>query len=261
MTLNKTSWISLQIKFQTAGIMPPPYAYFYTLLLRPQNNSLEVDLTLQYLDRDELDEETILDEGFSLNDDYTWKGTLPSIWLKELNRLLGAMVPKQKHEYTENDNYIELVLEKGPNDSEACFPQDFEDWNYFQHELLQAIYEASDKENPFIAEYFEIDGRNELKMAILATFVNRKLSIQINGSDAKSLPWGRTKEIMETIFRADFLAEYALEKEPSHNGIYLSIGDGFWYEFGDSLVEPAPKAKVLPQIRQLFDQLREEIVR
>ena len=255
------SWKEILVKFQTAGIMPAPYSYFYTVALRPGVQGMGVELTLRYLDRDELDEESILDEGFTLDDDYAWHGTLPTVWQQELSRMIHPDELTPRHNYTENDNFIEVVLTDPAGQSESWFPKDEEAWNYFQHELLQAIYEASDKENPFIAEYMEVDGRNELRISLLATFEDRVLTMKLDAADPVALPWTRTREIMETIFRADFIAEYAQEKNPSQNGTYLSIGDGLWYKFGDSLVEPAPKAKVLPQIIALFDQLREEVVR
>ena len=42
--------------------------------------NLGLDYSIEYYDRDDITEIEILEEGFTPNDDYSWKGTLPPIW-------------------------------------------------------------------------------------------------------------------------------------------------------------------------------------
>jgi len=253
-------WKSIRIKFQTAASSPAPYSYFYTLELTPEDNKLGVDLALQYLDRDELDEEMILEEGFTLDDDYSWAGTLPSVWRSELSRVLKKLTPAGSDEVGEQENYLVVEIQSTAGTIATFIPNDRPEWDYFQQELIQAIYEASGKERAFEMEYREIEAKSELKIKIGASFTQRDFSIQLNGQPPLSLDWQWTKTVMETVFKADFLPPEAPEEKPRFSGKYLTVGDGVWYEFNESLVEPSPKSKILPQIVRLMDQLRKEAV-
>ncbi|MPR36477.1 hypothetical protein [Salmonirosea aquatica] len=254
-------WKSIRIKFQTAAGLPAPYSYFYTLQLTFEGKKLGIDLELHYLDRDELDEEMILEEGFSLNDDYSWVSTLPQTWQTELTTMMDKLVPMTSEEVGENENYLVVEIQLRTDKVAVFTPNDRPAWDYFQQELIQAIYEASGKERAFEMEYLEIEARNELRIQVDASFVNRNFSVKINDAPASSLNWKWTKEVMETVFKADFLPVQNPDEEPRFSGKYLAVGDGVWYEFNETLVEPTPKSKVLPKIVLLMDQLREEAVR
>lgn len=258
MTNNTPTWSQVTIKFQTASIMPAPYAYFYTLILENRASQLGVELDMRYLDRDELDEDSILDEGFTMNDDYSWKGQLPQQWAQVLESRLLPKNLSRKNRNTDNDNFIEIELKDAAGNVDNFFPVNIEDWDYFQHEMIQAVFEASGKEMPFELEYFEIEQNSELQMLFKASFTNRTLLLQLNDSEKKLLPWEKTQVIMQTIFTADFVEEEAMEDLPENDGKYLNIGDGLWYEFGKSILEPTPKSKILPKILKLLDQLREQ---
>lgn len=52
-------------QYQTIQL-PPPYSFDYQLIISPKADGLEVDFKLHYTDRDELSEEEILDEGFTM---------------------------------------------------------------------------------------------------------------------------------------------------------------------------------------------------
>ncbi|HWV33270.1 MAG TPA: hypothetical protein VN038_26610, partial [Dyadobacter sp.] len=72
------------IRFQTAPVVPAPFAHFYTLKMDIQSaEDLRVDFDIVYNDREELTEDEIFDEGFSTDDDYKWKGSLPAVWISE----------------------------------------------------------------------------------------------------------------------------------------------------------------------------------
>ncbi|GHB81681.1 hypothetical protein [Persicitalea jodogahamensis] len=255
------SWHKLTIKFQTSEVTPPPYAYSYALDLIESENMLLVDFDQRYLDRDELDEEAILEEGFELNSDYAWKGELNAVWIKELEKLLSKESFNHDRLANETENSIELAFNIDSAEAIKLYPEKNEEFEYFLQEIMQGIYEVSGKEKPFQLEYRDIDRQGELVTNYSAEFANRNFSVQRRGQALKKLPWKWTQELMGTVFMADFLVDDATREVPKFSGKYLSFGDGLWYEFGETMVEPASDSIVLPRIDKLLNQLSEEAAR
>ena len=110
----------------------------------PNEQSINVDLKLTYTHRDELDADEIEAEGFTDNDDYEWKGALEKVWSDELEKVLkktqmgGSMLQDEEFDF--------LTLEWETDTTKKGQPKNTEDWLYFAQELLQAIYETSEKE-------------------------------------------------------------------------------------------------------------------
>ncbi len=254
-------WQKLTIKFQTSEITPPPYAYFYTLDITKADSGLHVDFDHQYLDRDELDEEAILEEGFELNSDFAWNGELDSIWKKELDKTLSKNTFKTESSGSETENFAELVFQKESGETETYFPSNIVEFEYFLQEIMQGIYEESGKEKPFKLEYRDITRQGETIIACLAEFAKRSFTLKTNDHPPKKLPWNLTQELMGTVFMADFIPEEATREIPKFSGKYLSLGDGLWYEFGETLVEPTSESEVLSRIDKLLKQLSEEAAR
>jgi len=261
MTKSPTHWKTLTIKFQTSEITPPPYAYFYTLVLTKSGEGLQTEFDHQYLERDELDEEAILEEGFEINSDYAWKGGLSVVWQKELEKLLAKNSYKSGSKIKETEDYIELVFPNESGEDGSYFPTNTAEFEYFLQEIMQAIYEVAGREQPFKLEYRNIDRLGETITGCLAVFAERFFAVQRNAEPPKKLPWKWTQEVMGTVFMADFLMEDASREVPKFSGKYLSTGDGLWYEFGETLVEPAPDSGVLFRIEKLLNQLAEEAAR
>jgi hypothetical protein len=261
MTQITTTWSSATIKFQTAAILPAPYAYYYTLHLTPEAEALKVSLHQQYLDRDEVDEDTILDEGFTLDDDFSWKGKLAEVWQLELRKMLEEQDLETELDITENDNFIEIELHPSSGQTERLYPDDQIRWDYFLQELIQAIYESAGRERSFEIEYRALQNDEELDLKVNARFSERVITVSRNNSAPMPLPWMWVKEIMGIVFKADFIEEEAQEDQPKLTGKYLSIGDGLWYKLGTAVAEPTSTSRVLPQIENLFESLSQEIDR
>jgi hypothetical protein len=62
-----------------SGIIPPPFSHVFRLSLDWSKGDLSAQLDLHYTDREELKEEEIFDEGFSLEDNYRYQGNVPSV--------------------------------------------------------------------------------------------------------------------------------------------------------------------------------------
>ncbi|TDB67049.1 hypothetical protein [Arundinibacter roseus] len=248
------------IRFQTAAYLPSPYAHEYSLSFDTAHGSLAVDFVLNYLDRDELDLETILDEGFTENDDYAWKGTLPFVWKTRLQQMVQPKQLVLNSYISENDSLIEIEFQDEEEQQKIQFPADTELWDYFLQEIIQAIYEASGKERPFELRYLHIEKMESSLLNFQASFLHCTFQATLDQHPTVLLPWESVNELMATVFTAEFIPEEAYQRKPTQPGNYLYIGDDLWYAFGEGIVEPAPKSKILPKMQQLFDRLHQEIL-
>jgi len=131
---------TFSLKYQTAENIPAPFAHAIEI-----NGSFEHDLALSfeltYLDREELTEDELFDEGFSSNDDFTWKGTLPKVWsdvvfgsLKSANELfIKSLEPHQ--------DFWQVDF-----NGKSFYPKNTDAFKYLIEELQQAVYEKAGRE-------------------------------------------------------------------------------------------------------------------
>lgn len=242
------------VRFQTAPSMPAPFSHYDSLKLDIRSeNDLFIDFSIKYLGREDLTEDEIYDEGFTMDDDFKWKGKIPSIWINEFNEIYQTSKIIRKREESEYDDFVEIELTE--NDKNVTvYPVDKERWAYFFQEFMQAIVEVSGKEKPFELTYLVIN-EDERSVDLTASFANKSFFIRNNKGREEELPWENLKSILDTIYRAEFLYEDATEKRPRKNGMYISAGDGLWYQMGVSIVEPTSKTKHLAEIQDIFSSL------
>lgn len=240
-------------QYQTIQL-PPPYSFDYQLIISPKADGLEVDFKLHYTDRDELSEEEILDEGFTMDDDYSWRGMLPAIWTKELSAL-HEKEKWQKEPLPKVENYLEFSLD---DDTEVLFARAQENWEYFFQEMIQAIYELSGKEMRLMLSFWDLSERSHLKIDLEVLFADRKALVEIDqdGSQlSKELDWATLKDILQWVYTADFVYEKAETKAPKLYGKYLNTGEGYWFNFGKSLKNPGKNSDVLATIERKLHAL------
>src|SRR5688572_9901646 len=113
MTPSKNTFTGLVLEYDS-GIVPPPYSHVFRLMLDWSNGDLDVVLDLHYTDREDLTNEEILDEGFTLNDDYSYKGTLNTVWIKPLQQLFDKS--KWTNREIEEGGITVSALEKGKDE-------------------------------------------------------------------------------------------------------------------------------------------------
>jgi hypothetical protein len=243
------------IKYQTAAIVPAPYAYYYTIkTIGSDTGGLLVDFVLNYLDRDSITEEETLDEGFTMNDDLSWKGELPMVWGRELKSLLKNSQLVDEGDESELEEYIGIEKPSEGKDV-TLFPAKKNAWSYFLQELMQAIFEAAGREKAFELDYLQLKGGKETALKLKASFISKLFTIHA-GKEMKVLEWKFLEDCMKIVFQADFVTELALESHPKSDGLYLSPGDGFWYKSGESLQNPSPRSKALNEIESFFSNLK-----
>lgn len=249
----------LEIRFQTL-FAPPPYSHEYLLRLdlsaAPQSDAAPLaSFQIIYTDREQLTEEEILDEGFSLEDDFAWKGLLPKVWkaatldcLKKTKSLFEKPIPHAQH-------LLELLVDQGPGGQMQGIPDNAEDWEYFVQEMIQAIYEISKKELPLEIHYVEQDKNSKQSIHIQACFSQRSLQVaqeKDGRKTEKNIKWEQLRPLLQAVYLPDYDPEKAKASLPHKAGKYINQGDGLWYELGVSVTNPSKKADAVGKLEKML---------
>lgn len=243
------------VRYQTAPVVPAPFAHFYTLKLDIQSaDDLRVDFDIIYNDRLELTDDEIYDEGFSKDDDYKWKGALPAVWINEFREIFTSSKTIRKREESEYEDFIEIELEENGK-YVTIYPVDKERWSYFLQEMMQAIFETAGREKPFELTYLDIENDSKTTIDLRASFGKKEFTLSKNGGTVRKLHWDQLQKIMDTVYKAEFVADNASENRPTKRGKYLTAGDGLWYQMGVAVLETTSKSKDLAKIEALFNTL------
>ncbi|KAA0993100.1 hypothetical protein [Dyadobacter aurulentus] len=247
------------IRFETAPVVPAPFAHYYAVKLNlVSDNELEVDFEIRYKDRDELSEDEIYDEGFTTDDDYKWQGPMPENWITEFEQIFTSSKMIRKREENEYEDFIEIELEENQK-RVTIYPVDKERWSYFLQEMMQAIFETSGREKPFELSFLEIESEKSTRLDLKASFANKSFTISKNNGTPHDLEWTQLQQIMDTVYRAEFVADNAVDVKPSQKGKYLTAGDGLWYQMGVAVLETTSKSKDLSKIETLFSTLGRKV--
>lgn len=233
----------LQISYFTPDL-PPPFTYQYVLSAQFNEDELLVDFKMEYVGREELEEDEIIAEGFTLNDDFIYKGVLPSIWKQELiNQLDKTTYFKD----IPSDYPIHVKIDGlGESQPFEGYPADLKNWEYFLQELVQGIFESGKRELPLEVAFKEIRSNVLEEDAVVnVSFSERtaRIAKTAKGRERREIiiPWKSLKRILKAIYMPDYFPENALTKIPTKDGKYINPGDGLWYQFGKALKNPDPK--------------------
>ncbi len=241
---------SFSLKYQTAENIPAPYAHAIEINgdfgQNQDNTDVALTFELTYLDREGATEEDLLEEGFSLNDDFSWQGKLPKIWsdviygnLKSANELfIKVLEPHQE--------FWQVTF-----GSKEFYPADTEGFKYLVEELQQAVYESAGREAPLKLTYLKNQSGENIEVQVTASFAERKLrhartNLIDSKKDAKILPWEELNFILKNTFSGEFETQFAHATKPAHKGVFVNTGDKLWYEVGKSLlIHPNKILKVM----------------
>ncbi len=251
----------LDIFFDAGENVPPPFHYAYHLELTLRADSLHTKFDLRYLHREDLTEEEILEEGFTPDDDWHWEGKLPEVWLKTLQEQLQKSIwPNKPKEAEAGEPVLEIQLLSQPG--EVLFagrPADAQVWEYFLQEMMQAIYEVAQKEAPFTLHYKEINYLGQAtEIWVEASFAARTATARhqgLEGPATKEVPWQELKKLLKTVYLPEYEYDNALEAAPQKMGRYISTGEGLWFAFGESLLEPGANTNSLERLDQTLKEL------
>src|SRR6218665_2559335 len=223
---------TFSLKYQTSENIPPPFAHAIELSGEiVQNKELAISFELTYLDRDQLIEEEIQDEGFSADDDFKWQGTLPNVWKDILYGNLKSAKPLKIKGLEPHQPFWQLDM-----DGQSFYPSNAEKLSYILEEMQQAVFEKAERELPLHLIFYKSHSGETTEITIKASFVERRLEISRieNNEAAKTsiLPWEELNFILKNTFSGEFIMDAAFAQKPAHKGTFANIGDGHWYELG-----------------------------
>ena len=214
-----------------SGTIPPPFCHKYYIEIKAKSLEVfRVKLQLEYYDRDTISEDEIFEEGFSLEDDFTWSGPLPKVWGEEIIKKLKSSNWKKKPLPSSSSSEFTIKVDHH-NESEILQPADTRTWEIFVQEIIQAIFELSEKEAPLFLSYVSKSSEEQINQADFNfSFAQRKISITSQNNSLKNMTWTEGQKLLKFIFSIDYLPENGSEQVPNLPGNYISPGDGWWYE-------------------------------
>lgn len=253
---NPVSINQLGISFETLSV-PPPYSHTYSFSIKLAPNGINLQYQLAYTHRDELSEEEIWEEGFSGQDDFSWAGSLPSVWRDALLAVWKSTQLVSEEKYAKPaENGLLLTAELTNGQQVTGVPEEIASWEYFLQELTQAVYEAAQRERPLRIRYLKRSAQEEeLQLIITVHFLKRSLEIirqQGKQQGARTLSWAEAKPLLSTLYQLDYATEGGHSKMPNRSGEYLDPGDGQWYQLGKETINPG-KIDFVEKLRQKLE--------
>lgn len=252
MHLKTEELTKIEIDFES-GSIPPPFSHVFKLKISFEKTFLNTHLDLDYTNREEMTEEEILDEGFTLDDSYNYIGELHHAWEKPLKTLYATSKWTSK-KLDEEEGGVRLLAKDLHNKITKTVPINQEEWQYMAQDIIQAIYETSKKEAPLTVNFVKIDHEETLEIALSMKFSIRKALATINGKE-KELNWEKTKELLSYVFLPDYDYDKAKEVNPSKRGVFIDCGDGFWHEFGKGIYNIDSSYDAVSKIKEGFLKL------
>lgn len=219
---------TLQIQYQTSDLVPPPYAHSIELELRWEDNApIQAHFHLTYLGREELSQEELEEEGFTGQDDIEQQVFLPEIWFPEVQRMAKSKESLPKTVLEEQEDYWEIRI----NDQAGFYPAQPAFWANFLQEIQQAILEVGGLEHPL---HIELSRGEQGHFHLLASFARRALWHEHPDGATFPLPWNKLNALLREVYSGEFIYEEAVQALPKRTGLFLSLGDGWWFEVGKS---------------------------
>ena len=258
MHLKTDDIIRLEIEYDS-GTIPPPFSHTFKMRIGFEKDFLNTRFNLQYTDRDEVSEEEIYDEGFTLNDDYNFIGEIPGVWEKPLKTLYSQTKWSNRTSLDEEGG-IKVLAKDIHGKISRAIPNNQQDWHYFSQEYIQAIYEINKKEAPLTVRYRKVDKQGQITdYELTVKFSIRKIELRINGTPGEA-GWEATKPLLSAIYLPDYDYEIAKENPSTKRGAYIDCGDGFWHEFGKGVINIDDSFDAASKIKDEFMKLNQHLL-
>ena len=245
-----------KVTFQyDTGPIPPPFCYRYNLTISSiDNGKHEVDIEIDYYDRDEISEDEIYNEGFSLDDNFQWNGNLPQTWVQEIINKLNTSNWKKQMTLRPRETGMMVKIDTHQS-AEDLEPADLRTWEVFVQEIIQACFELSEREAPLHIEFVRNEGAKHRKqLKITYSFALRTVILVTNNETEKTLSWENGRKFLKYIYGIDYMPENGNSKAPTAKGSYISPGDGLWYPLDTSLngTDELPKIEKLKRLLEEY---------
>lgn len=234
-----------------SGIIPPPYSHVYRLSLDWSSSELLTELEIHYTDREDLTEEEILDEGFTLADDYSFKGSLDYVWKK----VVSIEFEKTKWSGRQlEEGGLTLAALEGGGIGPAKVPADQETWQMLAQDVIQAIFETSQKEAPLTVNYRQVTNEEIEDSSLTMKFSTREAIFNLQ-NESRIINWEYAVQLMKMVFTPDYNYEVAKETAGTKRGSYIECGDGYWHELGKGVVNIDTSFDAVGRIKDAFENL------
>lgn len=255
MHLKSDDIIRLEIEYDS-GPVPPPFSHIFKLKVSFEKNFINTQFDIHYTDREDLAEEEIFNEGFTLDDDYSFIGEIPQVWEQPFKTLYSQSIWSNK-KMLDGSGGIKVLAKDLHGQITRTIPNNQKEWQYLAQEYIQAIYEINKKEAPLTIKYKIIDQEGEeINYEMTVRFSTRKIDLYVNG-EAKETDWEQTKPLLAYIFLPDYDYETAKEAPPTEKGTFIDCGDGFWHEFGKGIVNIDDSFDAISKIKEEFMKLNQ----
>lgn len=253
MEINLSNLSGFVIEYNS-GIDPPPFSHVFRLSLDWSKGNLYVELELHYTDREDLTPDEISDEGFTQNDDYSFKGLLNSTWIKTIQ----AEYEKSKWSGKSlQEGGISINPFENGKDTKTKIPANQEEWQLLAQDLIQAIYETTKKEAPLTVRYKQVDNESITDSAVTIHFSSREVIFDLGGK-IRHINWEYAIQLMKLIFTPDYNYEIAKTEPGKKRGAYIECGDGYWHELGKGVTNIDSTYDAVSKIRAGFESLMAE---
>lgn len=194
----------LEIAYQTQNI-PAPFAY-EALFKIDLSLDVQVSFELNYLDRDELTDDEIINEGFSLNDDFLWNGNLGSNW----KPLLLSRFKNFNYQNKPSENFYIYVLIDGKEKGFLALENDL-----LLQELMQGVFESSGKEDALTLRFYE----NDIETTVTWKFSLRELLVNNILTN-----WTHGNTLMQEVYSSN-LEELKSYLKPKNKSVSTNLVD------------------------------------
>ncbi|MFD2203212.1 hypothetical protein [Shivajiella indica] len=241
----------IEILFES-GMVPPPYSHIFKLKISFGKFFLDTNLDLTYTDREELSEEEILDEGFTLDDDFHFQGEIPIVWEKPLKELYARS--KWSNNKLDDEGGISILAKDRHGQIVRTVPLNQQEWQNFSQDYIQAIYEISKKEAPLQLNYLIRENQKQTEINLTVKFSLRKVEVSVNGK-LNEADWEETKQLLSYVFLPDYDYGKAKEKTPQHVGQFIDCGDGYWHEIGKGVINIDNSFDAVSKMKEGFEHL------
>jgi hypothetical protein len=214
------------------------------------NGKHEADIEIEYYDRDEVSEDEIYSEGFTLDDDFRWRGEMPQAWVQEIIKKLNTSNWKKQISLRPGETGMMVKIDTDQS-AEDLEPANLRSWEVFVQELIQACFELSEKEAPLHIEYIRNeDTKHKKQLRITYSFAQRTVILVTKNKTEKILSWANGRKLLKYIYGIDYMPENGNSKAPTGKGSFILPGDGLWYPLDASLngKDELPKIEKLKRL-------------
>lgn len=187
--------MKIELSYQTQEL-PPPYAFAasFEIALDLDRENVEIAFQLVYLDREDLSEEELSDQGFTGDDDFSWQGYLGKKWIPILSSLKSLEYLTEPRE----DSYLHVVIDGVEKGFPAVAQEEV------IQELIQGVFESAKRETPL---KIQIADKHLNLTALTWEFGPRRFLI---GQQEHN--WEKSRSLMQLCYSLEFDEDSVFDK-------------------------------------------------